>query len=200
MDTVTETKQPGVEPAPNDHSENDGHDAKPGVVVEHPSDSTAVRRVIRKLDLRLAPLFAVLYFVAYLDRSNIGNASVAGLNRELGLSDAQFSTAVSVFYATYVAFEIPAVLAIVRWIGPKVGIAAMSLGWSLVTIGTAFVTEYRQLVALRLLMGFFEAGFFPCLSLYITMVYKREEQVCFCCSYRCPSLHAPWSCVTSQQL
>ncbi|KAF5498270.1 High-affinity nicotinic acid transporter [Colletotrichum fructicola] len=63
-------------------------------------DSQLEKQVLRKLDLRLAPLFATLYFVAYLDRSNIGNAAVAGLTENLGLSGSQFSTAVSVFFAT----------------------------------------------------------------------------------------------------
>ncbi|KAI8174303.1 hypothetical protein K4K53_003665 [Colletotrichum sp. SAR 10_77] len=63
-------------------------------------DSQLEKQVLRKLDLRLAPLFATLYFVAYLDRSNIGNAAVAGLTEDLGLSGSQFSTAVSVFFAT----------------------------------------------------------------------------------------------------
>ena len=135
------------------------------------------RRVLRKLDLRLAPLFAVLYFVAYLDRSNIGNAAIAGLTAELGLSGSQYSTAVSVFFATYVAFEIPVVLAMKK-LKPHRAISMMCLGWSIVTIGTAFVKKFGELVAVRLLLGLCEAGFFPCLSLYITMVYKREEQVC----------------------
>ncbi|KAI8296327.1 putative transporter [Colletotrichum sp. SAR 10_98] len=63
-------------------------------------DSQLEKQVVRKLDLRLASLFATLYFVAYLDRSNIGNAAVAGLTEDLGLSGSQFSTAVSVFFAT----------------------------------------------------------------------------------------------------
>ena len=134
------------------------------------------RRVLRKLDFRLAPLFAVLYFVAYLDRSNIGNAAIAGLTEELGLSGSQYSTAVSVFFATYVAFEIPVVLAMKK-LKPHRAISMMCLGWSIVTIGTAFVKKFGDLVAVRLLLGLCEAGFFPCLSLYITMVYKREEQV-----------------------
>ncbi|KAI1761332.1 nicotinic acid plasma membrane transporter [Hypoxylon sp. FL1150] len=139
------------------------------------SQAAQTKRILRKLDLRLAPLFATLYFVAYLDRSNIGNASVAGLTADLGLTGSQFSTAVSVFYATYVAFEIPVVL-LMRRTQLRRAVAAMCLGWSAVTLGTAFVGDYGQLVAVRLLLGLCEAGFFPCLGLYISMVYKREEQ------------------------
>ncbi|KAF4122714.1 transporter [Geosmithia morbida] len=138
-------------------------------------DTQLERKLLRHLDLRLAPLFATLYFLAYLDRSNIGNAAVAGLVEDLGISGSQFSTAVSVFFATYVTFEIPAVL-VMRKVKPHRLLSAMVLGWSIVTIGTAFVKNFRDLIAVRLLLGLCEAGFFPCLSLYITMVYKREEQ------------------------
>ncbi|KAL4963831.1 allantoate permease family MFS transporter [Aspergillus stella-maris] len=136
---------------------------------------TTERRVLRKLDLRLAPMFAVLYFVAYLDRSNISNAAVAGLKDQLNLSGSQYSTAVSVFYATYVPFMLPAVLA-VRRLKPHRAITAMVVGWSIVTVCTAFVRTYKTLVVVRVLLGFCEAGFFPCLGLYIAGVYKREEQ------------------------
>ncbi|CAG9953978.1 unnamed protein product [Clonostachys rosea f. rosea IK726] len=138
-------------------------------------DRQLEKKVVHKLDLRLAPMFAVLYFVAYLDRSNIGNAAIVGLTEDLHLTGSQFSTAASVFFATYVAFQIPVVLAMKK-LKPSRAITMMVIGWSTITIGTAFVKNYGQLVAIRLLLGFCEAGFFPTLSLYITMVYKREEQ------------------------
>lgn len=134
------------------------------------------KQVVHKLDWRLAPLFAALYFIAYLDRSNIGNAAVAGMTTSLRLTGPQYSTAVSVFFATYVPLELPIVL-FMQKMGPHRAIALMCFGWSVVTIGTAFVKNFGQLVAVRVLLGITEAGFFPGLSLYITMVYKKEEQV-----------------------
>lgn len=128
-------------------------------------DRQTEKQMEHKLDWRLAPLFAALYFIAYLDRSNIGNAAVAGMTTGLRLTGPQYSTAVSVFFAIYVPLELPIVLAMQK-MGPHRAIALMCFGWSVVTIGTAFV-----------LLGVTEAGFFPCLSLYITMVYKKEEQV-----------------------
>lgn len=141
-------------------------------------DPSLESRVLRKLDVRLAPMFAVLYFVAYLDRSNISNAAVAGMKEDLHLTGPQYSTAVSVFYATYVAFEIPVVL-VMKQLRPHRAIALMVVGWSVVTIGTAFVRSYGALVCVRVLLGWCEAGFFPCLSLYISQTYKRQEQVRF---------------------
>jgi MFS family permease len=151
-------------------------DAESGTITIAPPDPIIEKRVLRKLDIRLAPLFAILYFVAYLDRSNIGNAAVAGLRDDLNLTGPQFSTAVSVFFATYVAFELPVVLAMKK-LRPHRAIGIMVFSWAIVTIGTAFVKNYGQLIAVRVLLGLCEAGFFPCLSLYITTTFKREEQV-----------------------
>ncbi|KXJ88343.1 major facilitator superfamily domain-containing protein, partial [Microdochium bolleyi] len=138
-------------------------------------DAALQKRIVRKLDIRMAPLFCALYFFSYLDRSNIGNAAVAGLNDQLKLSGAQYSTAVSVFFATYVLSMVPLVL-LLRKIKTHRAITVMAAAWSIVTIGTAFVRSYESLVACRLILGLCEGGFFPCISLYITMVYNREEQ------------------------
>ncbi|PNH34113.1 hypothetical protein VD0002_g8748 [Verticillium dahliae] len=94
---------------------------------------------------------------------------------ELGLSGAQFSTAVSVFFATYVAFMVPFVLALKK-LKTHRAIAVMAFAWSIVTIGTAFIKSYSGLLACRILLGVCESGFFPCISSYITMVYNRHEQ------------------------
>jgi hypothetical protein len=103
-------------------------------------DPVLEKKVLRRLDKRFAPLFCALYFMAYLDRSNIGNAAVAGLRTDLGLTGPQFSVAVSVFFATYVVFMVPFVLA-QRWLKTHRAIAAMACAWSVVTICTAFVTN-----------------------------------------------------------
>lgn len=138
-------------------------------------DPVVQKRILRKLDMRLAPLFCVLYFLSYLDRSNIGNAAVAGLTAQLGLTGGQYSTAVSVFFATYVATMFPLVL-LLRKLKTHRCITIMLAAWSFVTIGSAFVRSFETLVVCRVILGLCESGFFPCISLYITMVYNRQEQ------------------------
>lgn len=151
--------------------QDDKHEGTSEVYV----DPMMEKRVLRRLDFRFAPLFCALYFMSYLDRSNIGNAAVAGMTDQLGLTGPQFSTAVSVFYATYVCLMIPLVLSL-RILKTHRAISVMAFAWSAVTIGTAFVRSFPSLVACRLVLGICEAGFFPCISLYITMVYNRREQ------------------------
>lgn len=138
-------------------------------------DPADEKRVLRRLDRRIAPIFMALYFLSYLNRSNIGNAAVAGMTTQLGLTDSQYSTSVSIFYATYVGLIFPLVLAL-RKLKAHRAMTVMACAWSLVTLGTAFARSYGALLACRLLLGVTEAGFFPCISLYMTMVYNRREQ------------------------
>ncbi|KAL8867817.1 MAG: hypothetical protein Q9198_008382, partial [Flavoplaca austrocitrina] len=65
-------------------------------------DKAAEKIVLRKLDWHILPLITLIYTLAFLDRANIGNGRLYGLEKDLGLKGNQFQTAVSVFFATYV--------------------------------------------------------------------------------------------------
>ena len=94
---------------------------------------------------------------------------------DIGASTEQFSTAVSIFYATYVTFETPFAI-LLKKLTPRVLLSLLCAVWSLVTIFSGFVQNVGGLYATRLILGACEAGLFPGLNLYLTMVYKREEQ------------------------
>jgi hypothetical protein len=68
------------------------------------------KRVLRKLDKRVVLFVALLYLLSFLDRSNIGNARIAGLERDLNLSSAQYEWLLTAFYITYILFEWMALL------------------------------------------------------------------------------------------
>jgi len=138
-------------------------------------DPAEEAKLVKKLDRYIMPLFSLIYFLSFLDRSNIGNARVAGMQSQLGITDSQFSTAVSIFYATYVTVELPGTLAVKR-IGPRHYISFAMIAWSLITIFTCFVRSYGSLLAVRLLLGLVEGSIFPSQNLVITMTYKRNEQ------------------------
>ncbi|KAI8292093.1 putative transporter [Colletotrichum sp. SAR11_240] len=138
-------------------------------------DPVAEKKLLRKLDFWLAPMMIICFLVAYLDRSNIGNAAIAGMNEDLNLTGNRLNVAVTVFYVTYITFEIPASL-ILKKARPSRLIPFFILAWSATVVGSAFVTNYASLLATRLLIGMFESGLFPCLTLYLSTFYKREEQ------------------------
>jgi MFS family permease len=166
-------------------------DAQVGTSEEIHIDPVAERRLIRKLDLMLSPMMVLIFLVAYLDRSNIGktieqlfqlnrltfagNAAIAGMNEDLDLTGNRLNVAVTLFYVTYIAFEVPASI-MLKKLRPSRLIPFFIIGWSAVIIGAAFIENYASLIATRLLLGAFESGIFPCLTLYLSMYYKPLEQ------------------------
>lgn len=106
---------------------------------------------------------------------HLGNARIFGFEEELKFTGNQFGDVSSLFYVTYVIFEIPWVLAAKKW-GTNVVIAAAIVMWSAVTIGTGFVQNYHQTIVVRLLLGIGEAGIFPALTFLISTIYPRESQ------------------------
>ncbi|OAQ97977.1 hypothetical protein LLEC1_00536 [Akanthomyces lecanii] len=138
-------------------------------------DAKTERKLLRKLDMYFVPIIMFVYLTCFLDRSNIGNVKVAGMPEDIGASPKEFSTAVSIFYATYVAFEPPWSI-MMKWMTPRILLTGLCVVWSLCTIFTGFIRNVVGLYAVRLVLGACEAGLFPALNLYLTMVYKRQEQ------------------------
>ena len=65
------------------------------VIPDKPADEAAI---IRKIDFRLMPFMLLLYTFAILDRSNIGNAKLAGMTKDLGMSSSQYAWLGTLFY------------------------------------------------------------------------------------------------------
>jgi MFS family permease len=97
------------------------------------------------------------------------------MNEDLNLTGNRLNVAVTLFYVTYIAFEVPASI-MLKKLRPSRLIPFFIIGWSAVIIGAAFIENYASLIATRLLLGAFESGLFPCLTLYLSMYYKPLEQ------------------------
>ncbi|KAK5115856.1 hypothetical protein LTR85_009450 [Meristemomyces frigidus] len=155
-------------------------DHKHDFEVDDPEEDVSIdpkeeTKLLAKLDLFFVPIIMLVYLSCFLDRSNIGNVKVAGMPEDIHATADQFSTAVSIFYATYVAFETPwAVL--LKKLTPRILLSTLAVIWSLTTIFSGFIQNIGGLYATRLILGACEGGLFPGLNLYLTMVYRREEQ------------------------
>lgn len=84
-----------------------------------PLDKALEKKLLRKLDLRVIPILWVLFLVSFFDRSNIGNAKIAGMTQALKLKGNDYNIAVTVFTVSYVVFGVPANL-LVKKFGPKI--------------------------------------------------------------------------------
>ncbi|EFX04014.1 major facilitator superfamily transporter [Grosmannia clavigera kw1407] len=133
------------------------------------------RAVVRKFDRRLVLFVALLYMLSFLDRSNIGNARIAGMDDDLQTTpprDSWYAWCLTAFYAAYIAFEWMALL----WhvLPAHVYVAALVLGWGLAASLQAVATSYPGLIVLRLFLGIGEAGFAG-IPLYLARFFRRDE-------------------------
>lgn len=131
------------------------------------------RVVLRKLDIRLVGFMALLYSLNFLDRSNIGNARIAGLADDLNLSSSQYQWLLWAFYITYILFEWMTLM--YRVVTPHIYISLCVLSWGLIASLQAITTSFASLLVLRALLGISEAAFAPGLPFYLSFFFRRHE-------------------------
>lgn len=107
---------------------------KPGLSVEDSEwlDNVPIkeqRRIFHKVDKRLVPCLALLYLIAHLDRANIGNAKIEGLEASLGMADTDYNIAVSVFFIGYVLCEVPSNMILARFMKPSIYMGTLVTCW-----------------------------------------------------------------------
>ncbi|RYN75285.1 hypothetical protein AA0117_g6459 [Alternaria alternata] len=131
------------------------------------------RRVLKKLDRRLVAFMALLYMLSFLDRSNIGNARIAGLADDLKLSSTQYEWLLWAFYITYILFEWMTLM--YRIVPPHIYISLCILSWGVVASLQAVATSFSFLLVLRALLGISEAAFGPGVPFYLSFFFRRSE-------------------------
>jgi len=132
------------------------------------------RKIVAKVDYRLVPMLALLYLVAFVDRSNIGNAKIAGLTKDLNMHGLQYNTAVTLFFVPYTLLEIPSNI-VLKMMRPSHWIAILMFSWGLVMTLMSLINSYSGLLAARWFLGVAESGFFPAATFLLTLWYRRYE-------------------------
>jgi MFS transporter, ACS family, tartrate transporter len=133
--------------------------------------SVVAERVLTKNAWRL-PLLAFASFVHYMDRTNIAFAALS-MNRDLGLTAAEFGTAASIFYLGYVLVSVPSALAMYRF-GARRWLACIMVCWGLGAALKALVTGPATLSTIRFIEGAAQAGFFPGVIYYLTLWFPAQ--------------------------
>jgi MFS transporter, ACS family, tartrate transporter len=95
------------------------------------------RRTVSKVMWRLMPFLVVCYFVAYLDRVNVGFAKLQ-MNAALGLTEAAYGLGAGLFFISYFLLEVPSNLALDRF-GARLWIARIMLSWGIISALFAFI-------------------------------------------------------------
>ncbi|KAI1014965.1 hypothetical protein LB503_003989 [Fusarium chuoi] len=103
----------------------------------------------------------------YLDRVNLGNAKTLNndspehnIVSQLNLTGQKYNIAVALFFVPYVLMEFPSNI-LLKYFSPSKWISRIMVSWGIVTICTAAVSTYGGLLAVRIMLGLAEAGFFP---------------------------------------
>jgi ACS family tartrate transporter-like MFS transporter len=138
-------------------------------------------RTIAKVTMRIVPFLIVCYFVAYLDRVNVGFAALA-MNQDLGLSQTAFGLGAGIFFIAYFIFEVPSNLLLERF-GARKWIARIMLSWGILSGAMAFIPAIAHTTRLgnehtfylvRVLLGAAEAGVFPGIIFYLTLWFPAQ--------------------------
>jgi ACS family tartrate transporter-like MFS transporter len=132
------------------------------------------RRVLRKITLRIVPFVMLLYFIAFIDRVNIGFAALT-MNKDLGFSPSVFGFGAGIFFLGYFLFEVPSNLVLDK-VGARIWIARVMITWGLISGAMAFVQGSTSFYALRFLLGAAEAGFFPGIILYLSYWFPARQR------------------------
>ena len=132
------------------------------------------KRTMRRITWRIVPFIMLLYFIAYLDRVNIGFAALT-MRQDLGFTASMLGFGAGIFFWGYFLFEVPSNIALHKF-GARIWIARVMVTWGIISGGMAFVEGATSFYIMRFLLGAAEAGFFPGIILYISYWFPARHR------------------------
>ncbi|KAJ9602428.1 hypothetical protein H2200_012970 [Cladophialophora chaetospira] len=132
------------------------------------------RKLLWKLDIQLIPWLALLYLMSFLDRTNIGNAKISGLQEDLNLTNNQYNDTLTIFFISYSLFE-PLTQILLKRFRPSIFLPVTMILWGICMTTMGLVHNFGGLMTARWFLGITEAGLFPGVNYYLSCWYKRSE-------------------------
>jgi ACS family tartrate transporter-like MFS transporter len=132
-------------------------------------DQSLEKATMRRVSWRLMPFLLAAYLLCYIDRVNVGFASLQ-MNKAVGIDPKTYGLGAGIFFIGYFILEVPSNLALERF-GARTWIARIMITWGLVSGAFALIGGPTAFLVLRFLLGAAEAGFFPGVILYLTYWY-----------------------------
>ncbi|KAJ4982846.1 hypothetical protein SVAN01_11666 [Stagonosporopsis vannaccii] len=139
-------------------------------------DEKLEKRLNRKFDVHILPWLFGIWLFSFIDRSNIGNANIAGLSTDLALQGTQYNVALLIFYIPYIIADVPSNWLVKRF---RAGVYLPTLItlWGLVCTFMGFTKSYAGLVVCRALLGLFEGGILGGVIVYLAFFYRRGQML-----------------------
>ncbi|MCJ2011562.1 MFS transporter [Methylobacterium sp. J-076] len=150
---------------------SEAHSTTPTPAIVAPA---SLDETYQRITWRLLPFLMFLWILSWIDRVNIGFAKLEML-AELRFSETVYGIGAGIFFIGYFLCEVPSNL-LLEYIGARKTIARITFLWGLCCVAMMFVTTPLFFYALRLLLGVFEAGFYPGVILFLTYWYPSERR------------------------
>lgn len=132
------------------------------------------KRTLRRITWRIVPFIMLLYFIAYIDRVNIGFAALT-MKQDLGFTASMLGFGAGIFFWGYFMFEVPSNV-ILHKVGARLWIARVMVTWGIISGAMAFVEGPTSFYVMRFLLGAAEAGFFPGIILYLSYWFPAHHR------------------------
>ncbi|KAF7189398.1 High-affinity nicotinic acid transporter [Pseudocercospora fuligena] len=132
------------------------------------------RRIIWHIDRRVVAVLGAMYAVSLIDRFTTGVALITGMGVDLELKGSRYNMINAMFFVPYVLFQLPATV-LLRKIGARYFLSITTFLWGATTICCGFVSSWTDLMALRMCLGLWEAGFFPSCLYLLSSWYPRYD-------------------------
>ncbi|KAF2145692.1 uncharacterized protein K452DRAFT_264943 [Aplosporella prunicola CBS 121167] len=132
------------------------------------------KKLMRKVNLHLIPLLILMYLLNFLDRNNLSQARLGGLEEDLGMTGTDFNLATSILFVGYLLMQIPSNLILTR-IRPSLYLGVAMAIWGMISAAQAAAHSFGGLIAARFCLGFAEAPFFAGAIFLMSSWYTRSE-------------------------
>lgn len=119
-------------------------------------------------------MLAVLFLCSFLDRTNVGNAKILGLEKSIGVTNDQYANGLAIFFAFYIAAELPSNLVLKKF-QPRLWLAVLTAAWGIIGMCLGFIRNYGGFLTVRAFLGLAEGGLLPGMVLYLSSLYTRGE-------------------------
>ncbi|QPC77732.1 hypothetical protein HYE68_008484 [Fusarium pseudograminearum] len=143
-------------------------------IIPEEFDAEEEQRLVKKLDLFIMPIMAVVYFFQYIDKNSINYTAVFGLRSDLKLTSKDYSWAVSIFYVGQLVSQYPAAYVLSRFhIARFIGATIITCGVMEMCIGAS--QDFEGLATCRFLLGFAQAAVSPAFIILTSNWYRQHE-------------------------
>lgn len=142
-----------------------------------------IRRFMLQVDLHVLPMLGTIYAVSIIDRINIGTANVLGMADDLNLGTGnRYSIILMLFFPGYCLSDVPSNWILTK-VQPRYWLPFLTFSWGAVLCGMGFVHNWQVMVFLRFLLGLFEGGVLPGITVSENRPIPRSPSfVVFRCS------------------